>query len=62
MHLVMVTMKQQMTTASNDVHRFNQIGGIPAGEKSNLCNVFSLINMPYMLIKMHETDTEVCIW
>jgi hypothetical protein len=62
MHLVMVTMKQQMATASNDVHRFNQIGGIPAGEKSNLRIVFSFINKPYMLIKNHDTDQEVCIW
>jgi hypothetical protein len=58
----MVNMLQQMTPGTNDVHRFNQIGGIPAGEKTNLRNVFSLINMPYMLIKMHKTDTEVCIW
>jgi len=55
-------MKQQMTTASNDVHRFNRIGGIPAGEKSNLRIVFSFINKPYMLIKNHDTDQEVCIW
>jgi hypothetical protein len=39
-------MKQQMTPGTNDVHRFNQIGGIPAGEKSKFPNVFSLIKMP----------------
>jgi hypothetical protein len=36
----------KITIASNDVYRFNQIGRIPAGKKSNLCNVFSLIKMP----------------
>jgi len=55
-------MKQQMTPGTNDVHRFNQIGEIPTGEKSNLRIVFSLINKPFMLIKNHDTDQEVCIW
>jgi len=36
MHLVMVNMKQQMTTGTNDVHRFIRIGRIPAREKFNL--------------------------
>ncbi len=51
-----------MTIGTNDVHRFNRIGGIPGGEKFNIQIVFSLINMPFMVIKMHVTDTEVYIW
>jgi hypothetical protein len=58
----MVNMKQQITTVSSDVHRINRIGGIPAGENFNLRIVFGLINKPYMLIKNHKTDQEVCIW
>jgi hypothetical protein len=34
MHLEMVNMKQQMTFGTNNVHRFNRIGGIPALKNS----------------------------
>jgi hypothetical protein len=51
-----------MTPGTNDEHRFNQIGGIPTGGKSNLWIVFSVIKMPQILIKKFETGQEVCIW
>ncbi len=44
-------------TANDSRHQrctqVDQISGISMGEKSNKRIVFSLINMPYMLIKKH---------